>query len=53
MYHFTRAAKDHEGRKKKDHEDIKRLEQENKELKEQVAACPVPRVHSLSHAPRL
>lgn len=37
MYHFTRAAKDHEGRTKKDREDIRRLEKENEELKEQVA----------------
>ena len=39
MYHFTRAAKDHEGRTKKDREDIRRLERENDELKEQVADC--------------
>ena len=37
MYHFTRAAKDHEGHAKKDAEDIHRLNKENEDLKQQVA----------------
>jgi DNA repair exonuclease SbcCD ATPase subunit len=41
MYHFSRAAKDHEGRVKKDQEDVRRLAKENEELKQQVSLCGV------------
>jgi hypothetical protein len=41
MYHFSRAAKDHEGRVKKDQEDIHRLAKENEELKQQVSLSGV------------
>jgi cell division protein FtsB len=37
MYHFTRAAKDQDGRAKKHAEDIRKLTKENEELKQQVA----------------
>lgn len=40
LYHFSRTAKDHEGRTKKDQEDIRRLAKENEDLKQQVGIVP-------------
>ena len=47
MYHFTRVAKDHEGRTKKDQEETRRLAKENDDLKQQVRLLLVE-AHSYS-----